>query len=120
MKNKKKIDNLTKHLKEKLDKLHKLQDQMLVPKEMIGASLIKRNLGTQKKKRSSCAFYLSTAKNGRTKLQHISKNNIDTIQTKVTQWKKYQADIKTWRNLTEDIYKDFKQLGKLQNQLEQK
>ena len=94
-----------------------LQDQILKPRKMIAASLIKRYLGTQKKKRSSCAFYLSTSKNGKTKLQHISKNKLEEVKMQVAEWKKYQQNLRQWRELIKTIDQDFKKLGKIQNQL---
>jgi len=76
-----------------------------------------RSLGTQKKKRSSCAFYLSTSKNGKTKLQHISKNKLEEVKMQVAEWKKYQQNLRQWRELIKTIDQDFKKLGKIQNQL---
>jgi len=75
MKHKQKITKLRKQINSQFEKLTKLQAEMLSPKEMIAACLIKRYLGTKEQKRVSPAFYLSVFKNGRTILKHVSKRD---------------------------------------------
>ena len=120
MKQKQKAAKLRKQIKFQLKKAAKLQAEMLSPKEMIAGSLIKRYLGTKEHKRVSPAFYLSGFKNGRTTLKHISNRDVETVRNQVLAWKKYRQDLKRWRNLTQIIWQDLKQLGKMQDELEQK
>ena len=117
MKDTRETEQLRKQIAKKLEAISDLQEEMLKPKKMIGASLIKRYLGTQKKKRSSYAFYLSISKNGKTKLEHVSKNEIEEVKNQVSEWKNYQANLRQWRKLIKNIDQDFKELGRLQNQL---
>lgn len=119
MKNKEKHKELTKEIKTKLDTLSNLQEQLLEPKEMIGASLIKRYLGTKEQKRLSYAFYLSTSQNRQTKLQHVSKNKVELVQANVLHWKVYQQQLKEWKRITKSLNQDFKELGNIQDQLKQ-
>lgn len=119
MKNKERYKELTRGIKTKLDTLSKLQEQLLEPKEMIGASLIKRYLGTKEQKRSSYAFYLSTSKNGQTRLRHVSKNKVKLIQANVLAWKIYQQKLKDWKRITRSLNQDFRELGNIQDQVKQ-
>ncbi len=120
MNNKKKITILKKQINYKFEEANKLQEEMLLPKKMIAASLIKRYLGTKKHKRTSPAFYLAMSKNGVNKLEYISKSKVKIIKTQTMEWKKYKYDLKRWRELMDSIRQDFKQLGELQDQLRQK
>ncbi len=120
MEQEQKTTKLRKQINFQFEKLAKLQAEMLSSKEMIAASLIKRYLGTKEQKRVSPAFYLSVFKNGRTTLKHVSKRNVELVKIQVMAWKKYREDLKRWRKLTQIIWQDLKQLGKMQNQLEQK
>ena len=120
MKQEQKTAKLRKQINLQLKKTAKLQAEMLSPKEMIAGSLIKRYLGTKEHKRVSPAFYLSGFKNGRTTLKHVSKRDVELVKTQVIAWKKHRQDLKKWRQLTQRIWEDLKQLGKAQDQLEQK
>ena len=120
MKQERKTTKLRKQINFQFEKLAKLHAEMLSPKEMIAASLIKRYLGTKEQKRVSPAFYLSLLKNGQTTLKHVSKHNVELVKIQVMTWKKYREDLKRWRKLTRIIWQDLKQLGKMQDQLEQK
>ena len=115
MKQEQKAAKLRKQIKFQLKKAGKLQAEMLSPKEMISGSLIKRYLGTKEQKRISPAFYLSGFKNGRTTLKHVSKRDVESVKIQVIAWKKYREDLKRWRNLTQIIWQDLKQLGKTQD-----
>ena len=120
MKREQKTTKLRKQINCHLEELAKLQEEILQPRKMIAASLIKRYLGTKKQKRVSYAFYLSVFKNGRTELRYISKNNVEEIRTQVIAWKRHQEALRGWRKLTEVIGQNLKQLGKMQDQLEQR
>jgi len=108
MKHKQKITKLRKQINSQFEKLTKLQAEMLSPKEMIAACLIKRYLGTKEQKRVSPAFYLSVFKNGRTILKHVSKRDVELVKVRVMAWKKYREDLKRWQKLTQAIRQDFK------------
>ena len=120
MKQGQKAAKLRKQIKFQLKKAAKLQAEMLPPKEMIAGSLIKRYLGTKENKRVSPAFYLSGFKNGKTTLKHVSKRDVETVKIQVLAWRKYRQDLKRWQQLTRIIWEDLKQLGKAQDQMEQK
>ena len=118
MKHEQKVIQLRKQINFQFKKLTELQTEMLSPKEMITASLIRRYLGTKEQKRVSPAFYISVFKNGRTILKHVSKRNLKLVENQVMVWKKYRQDLKRWQNLTRIIWQDLKQLGKMQDQLD--
>lgn len=116
---KNKILELQKQINLKSEELAVLQKEMLSAKKMIGASLIKRHLGTKNQKRTSHAFYLSSSIDGKTKLRYVSKHKVPLVKIQVAEWRKYQQELKRWSRLTESIWQDLKQLGKIQNQLGQ-
>ncbi|MCG2736061.1 MAG: hypothetical protein ABIH09_04560 [Candidatus Omnitrophota bacterium] len=120
MKDKKKSVVLKKQINCKFEKLTKLREEMLSSKRMISGSLIKRYLGTKEHKRTSPAFYLSILKNGKRKLEYISKSEVKTAQAQVMEWKKYKHNLKRWSELTNFIRQDLKQLSKIQDQQRQK
>jgi hypothetical protein len=117
MNNKKVMTALKKKIKQNFTELVNLQEEILQPRQMISASLIERYLGTKEHKRTSPAFYLSFSQNGKTKLQYVPKNKLKTMRTQAVEWKRYQQALRQWRQLSRRIWQDFKQLGKLQDQL---
>ena len=118
--NKKATAALKKKIKQTFTELADLHHEILSPRQMISASLIERYLGTKEHKRTSAAFYLSFCQNGKTKLKYVPKGRLKTISAQAAQWKRYQQALRRWMQLSNDIWQDFKQLGKLQDQLEVK
>lgn len=116
MNNKKTIAVLKKKIKQDFTELINLQEEILLPRQMISASLIERYLGTKEHKRRSPAFYLSFSQNGKTKLEYVPKNRLKKIKTQAVEWKRYQRGLRRWRQVSKSIWQDFKQLGKLQDQ----
>ena len=108
-------DKLRKRISSQVEELAKLQKQMLMPRQMLAASLIKRYLGTSIHKRISEAFYLSWAKEGRTYLQLIPKSQVDQVCMQVEGWKVYRGKLRQWQKLTKSIGQDLKKLGKIQS-----
>ncbi len=117
MENKKDIAALKKNIKQNFTELINLHEEILSPGQMISASLIERYLGTKEHKRTSAAFYLSFCQNGKTKLKYVPRSRLKTIRTQAVRWKRHQQALRRWRQLSKDIWQDFKQLGKLQDQL---
>ena len=120
MNNKKAITALKRKIKQNFTELVNLQEKILLPRQMISASLIERYLGTKEHKRISPAFYLSFSQNGKTKLKYVPRNRLKTMRTQAVEWKRYQQALRRWRQLSKSIWQNFKQLGKLQDQLELK
>ena len=108
-------DKLRKRISSQVEELAKLQKQMLMPRQMLAASLIKRYLGTSIHKRISEAFYLSWAKEGQTYLHHIPKSQVDQVRIQVQRWKVYRENLRQWQELTKSIGQDLKELGRMQN-----
>ena len=108
-------DKLRKRISSQVEELAKLQKQMLMPRQMLAASLIKRYLGTSINKRTSEAFYLSWAKEGQTYLHHIPKSQVDQVRIQVQRWKVYRENLRQWQELTKSIGQDLKELGRMQN-----
>jgi len=76
-----------------------LQERLLKPRRMIAASLIERRLGTRAEKRASTAFYLSSAEGGRTRLVHVSKDQVERVRERVEAWRSYRAGVRRWREV---------------------
>lgn len=117
MKNEKTITAVKKKIKQNLTELINLQEEILMPRQMLSASLIERYLGTKEHKRKCPAFYLSFCQDGKTKLKYVPKSKLKEVKAQTVEWKKYQGALRKWRQLSQYIWQDFKQLGKIQDQL---
>lgn len=81
---------------------------------MIAASLIERHLGTRERKRKSPAFYLSWARQGRTRLVYVRRGRVGRVGEQVGAWRKYRAALRRWRELAKAMAELFRQLGESQ------
>ena len=81
---------------------------------MIAASLIERHLGTHEHKRTSSAFYLSWAREGRTRLLYVPKASVRRVRVQVEAWRQYRAALRRWRELAGRMADLFRQLGQAQ------
>jgi hypothetical protein len=91
-----------------------VQQKLLKPRRMIAASLIQRHLGTSEHKRASTAFYLSCARQGRTRLVHVSKDRVDAVRCGVQQWRAYRAGLRRWRKVSSQMADLLRELGEVQ------
>ena len=84
---------------------------MLRRRRMLPASLIERHLGTRQHKRASAAFYLSWAREGRTRMRHVPSGKVDRVRRLVESWQEWRALVRRWFKLTDQIGALLRQLG---------
>jgi hypothetical protein len=105
---------LRQEIRRLLERRNRLEDEFLRPVRMMAASLIERHLGTSDEKRASCAFYLSVVAEGKTRLIHVPKPDLEKVQEEVKAWRTYRAALRQWSEATREIGRLLKRLGAAQ------
>ena len=99
-------------LKEEREQAEKV---LMRRRRMIDACLIKRYLGTKRKKRAKPAYYLSWKESGqKTKLEYVKEFALYQVKKKTSQWKEFSYAMSKWIKISKAIGKNFRELGKLQ------
>lgn len=93
-----------------------VERDLLHRRRMIAASLLERHLGTRAWKRESSAFYLSWAREGRTRLLYVAKGRLARVRQAVEAWRAYRAALRRWRELSERLEALWHELGEAQAQ----
>jgi len=92
-----------------------LESRLMQPQVMLAASLIERFLGASGSPRTSPAYYLSRSQRGRSKLTYVKKEDLATIRQQCAQYRAFQDNLKTWRQLTTTLEQRWKQLQQAQS-----
>jgi hypothetical protein len=92
-----------------------LESRLMQPQGMLAASLIERFLGARGSPRASPAYYLSRSQRGRSKLTYVKKEDLATIRQQCAQYRAFQDNLKTWRQLTATLEQRWKQLQQAQS-----
>ncbi|MFZ5985897.1 MAG: hypothetical protein ACOYWZ_02075 [Bacillota bacterium] len=99
----------------KLEEKQTIERFLLEHREMIAGCLIERRLGTSVKKRSSPAYYLSGKISGKTILRYVKKGELRRIKEKVSQWRVFNRYLVRWWNISNEVRKLFRELGRVQS-----
>jgi len=91
-----------------------VEEELLRHRRMLAASLIGRHLGTREAKRASVAFYLSWAREGRTRLVYVPKGGLGRLRVLTGAWREYRAALRRWRELTGRLDALWAELGEAQ------
>ena len=83
---------------------------------MLAASLVERHLGTQRSKRESAAFYLSWAREGRTRLRYVAKDRLPAVRQAVEAWRAFRTRLRRWRVLSRRLEALWRELAEAQAQ----
>jgi len=94
--------------------LSAIEKALLRPRRMIAASLIERHLGTTRQKRASTAFYLSFAREGRTRLVYVPKGEVGRVRELVDAWREYRKGLRRFRQVGLKMLKLLADLGECQ------
>ena len=89
---------------------------LLRHRRMLAASLVERHLGTRSSKRESAAFYLSWARDGRTRLRYVAKDRLPTVRQAVEAWRASRAKLRRWRELSRRLDTLWRELAEAQAQ----
>jgi hypothetical protein len=92
-----------------------VQEKMLRPRRMLGASLIERHLGTRDQKRASSAFYLSWSEGGRTVLRYVPREQVASRRAQVEAWREYRRLRRRCRQVAERLLELLERLGEAQS-----
>ena len=93
-----------------------VERELLRRRRMLAASLIERHLGTRQSKRESSAFYLSWAREGRTRLLYVAKDRLEGVRQAVEAWRAFRAALRRWRELSERLETLWRDLAEAQAQ----
>ena len=91
-----------------------LESQLLQPRAMLPASLIERYLGSETKRRSSPAYYVSRSVQGRSKLTYIKKEALASVRQQCDAHRGFQQLLAQWRQLTAELDRLWEQLQQSQ------
>ncbi len=91
-----------------------VEEELLRHRRMLAASLIGRHLGRREAKRVSVAFYLSWARQGRTRLAYVPKGGLGRVRALTGAWREYRAALRRWRELTGRLDALWAELGEAQ------
>lgn len=92
-----------------------LESKLMQPQAMLAASLIERFLGAKGSPRTSPAYYLSRSQQGRSKLTYVKKKDLAGVRQNCAQYRAFQENLKTWRQLTTALEQRWKQLQQAQS-----
>jgi hypothetical protein len=87
-----------------------LESQLLQPRPMIAASLLKRFLPGGQSRRSSPAYYLSRWQQGRSKLTYVRKQELAAVRQQCQAYREFQQVLTAWREVTRELEALWKRL----------
>ena len=83
---------------------------------MIAGCLIARHLGFSQEKRKTPSYYLSGKVSGKTVLRHVKKRDLGRIRRGAEAWREYSRSMARWREVSNEIEKLFRKLGRVQSE----
>lgn len=107
-------DQVREQLGRLLQRRRKIEDDLLVPRSYLHASLLERFLGSRDRQRKSPAYYLSRSIRGKSHLKHVRKQDLDRVRREVEAYRTFSEKLVELRRLCDEILAAFLRFVRVQ------